>query len=143
MTAKQNLYINAAPKANTREDGTQFHTVLVGVVDSLLKEKTGKTKAEVPALTLTMEVFPEKVELFTKAFIACKKSGKKLILECDDVTITEIKPNIYVNSKKETVNGLQASCWGTGETQLNIVQGKFTISAELAEMMGELDDEDI
>ena len=42
-----------------------------------------------------------------------------------------------------TVRGLAASCWGTGETQLNIVSGKFTISAELADMMGELEGDDI
>jgi len=140
---KKSLYINTAPKANKREDGTVFYTVLVGVIDQLLKEKTGKTKAEMPALTLTMEVFPEKVELFAKAFVACKKSGKKLILEADDVTITEVKENVYVNADKVTVRGLAASCWGTGETQLNIVSGKFTISAELAEMMGELEGDDI
>lgn len=140
---KKSLYINTAPKANKREDGTVFYTVLVGVIDQLLKEKTGKTKAEMPALTLTMEVFPEKVELFAKAFVACKKSGKKLILEADDVTITEVKENVYVNASGMTVRGLAASCWGTGETQLNIVKGKFTISAELADMMGELESDEI
>ncbi len=141
---KKTVYLNTAPKANTREDGTKFFTVLVGVVDSLLKEKTGKTKAEVPALTLTMEVFPEKVETFTKAFNACKKKGYKLVLLADDVTITEIKPNNYVNASGVLVNGLQASCWGTGETELTIQNGKFSVSAELAEMMGDLDDiEDI
>ncbi len=138
---KKTLYVNTPPKVNNREDGTQFYTVLVGVVDSLLKEKTGKTKAEVPSLTLTMEVFPEKVEIYTKAFKACEKKNNKLVLLAEDVTITEMKPNIYT-SNGVVVNGLQASCWGTGETQLTIQNGKFSISAELAELMGELDDDD-
>ena len=140
---KKSLYINTAPKANKREDGTTFYTVLVGVIDQLLKEKTGKTKAEMPALTLTMEVFPEKVELFAKAFVACKKSGKKLILEADDVTITEVKENVYVNASGMTVRGLAASCWGTGDAELKIQNGKFSISAELADMMGELESDEI
>ena len=140
---KKTVYLNTAPKANTREDGTKFFTVLVGVVDSLLKEKTGKTKAEVPALTLTMEVFPEKVEAFTEAFNACKKKGYKLVLLADDVTITEMKPNNYVKDGV-LVNGLQASCWGTGETQLTVQSSKFSISVELAKIMGHLDEiEDI
>lgn len=139
---KKSLYINTAPKVNTREDGSTFYTVMVGVVDSILKEKTGKARAEWSNLAITMEVFAEKVELFTKAATACKKSGKKLVLECEDIVITEVKPNNYV-SNGVMVSGFQASAWGTGETQLNIVSGKFTISAELAEMMGELDDDDI
>lgn len=137
---KKSLYINTSPKVNTREDGSQFYTVLVGVVDSVLKEKTGKARAEWSELTISMEVFAEKVELFTKAATACKKNGKKLILECDDITITEVRPNVYV-SNGVTVNGYQASAWGTGETELKIQNGKFSISAELAELMGELDDD--
>ncbi len=140
---KKSLYINTAPKVNVREDGSTFYTVMVGVVDSILKEKTGKARAEWSNnLTITMDVFAEKVEIFTKAATACEKSGKKLVLECEDIVITEVKPNIYVKDGV-TVEGFKASAWGTGETQLNIVSGKFTISAELAEMMGELDDDDI
>jgi hypothetical protein len=143
VVMKKSIYINTSPKVNTKADGTTFYTVLVGVIDQLLKEKVGKTKAEMPALTLTMEVFPEKVELFTKAFIACKKSGKKLILEADDVTITEVKENVYVNATGMTVRALAASCWGTGDVELKIQNGKFSISAELADMMGELESDDI
>jgi hypothetical protein len=143
VAMKKSLYINTAPKVNVREDGSTFYTVMVGVVDSILKEKTGKARAEWSNnLTITMDVFAEKVEIFTKAATACEKSGKKLVLECEDIVITEVKPNIYVKDGV-TVEGFKASAWGTGETQLNIVSGKFTISAELAEMMGELDDDDI
>ena len=138
---KKKLFINSVPKVNNRTEGGIFHTVLVGVPRAELKALTGLEDSDLDKLTVTMEVFPEKVASYTKAKTACKKNNSKLILVCDDYVLTEVKPNVYTKDGV-TINGLQASVWGTGETQLDILKGSFSISAELAEAMGELDDED-
>ena len=138
---KKKLFINSVPKANNRKEGGVFHTVLVGVPRAELKTLTGLEDSDLDRLTVTMEIFPEKVAAYTKAKKACAKNNWKLILSCDDYVLTEVKPNVYTKDGV-TINGLQASVWGTGETQLDILQGSFSISAELAEAMGELDDDE-
>lgn len=149
MTAKKKLFINSLPKQNTRtkeeeikRKGLHFHTVVVGVPRAELKALTGLEDSDLDRLTVTMEIFPEKVATYTKAKKACQKNNWKLILSCDEYVLTEVKPNSYIDKAGMTVNRLQASVWGVGETQLDILQGSFSISAELAEAMGQLDDDE-
>ena len=138
--SKKSVFINTPPQANTRKDGTQFHTVLVGIPSKELKALTGLDDASLTNLRLQMEIFPEKVDTYTAAFKAARKRNGKLILEVDELVVTEVKPNVYVTKDGKTINGLQASVWGRGMTELTINQGGFRVSQELLELM--LEDED-
>jgi len=136
------LYLNTAPKANAKKDGGVFHTVLVGVSKEVLAEKTGISQSDLKDLNLkvTMEVFPEKVDLYTRAFKKAQAKGAKLVLKCDEIIVTELKPNDYTTLDGNLVKGMQCSVWADGESQLQIKRGSFTVSAELAELLE--DDED-
>jgi len=139
---KKKLFINSVPKANNRKDGGGvFHTVLVGVPRAELKALTGLEDSDLDRLTVTMEIFPEKLAIYTKAKVASLKNNWKLVLNCDEFVVTEVKPNVYIKDG-ETINGLQASVWSKGESQLDILKGSFSVSAELADLMGELDDDE-
>lgn len=129
------LYVNTAPKAVTRKDGTMFWTVLVGVAKAILLAK-GVTEAQLESLKMEMQIFPEKVELYTKAFNKSQKTGKKLIVNCDDVVVTEVKPNNYVTKTGVVVNGWQASCWAVNGT-LDVLNPSMGIGDELKRLLDE------
>jgi len=136
------LYLNTAPKANTKKDGGVFHTVLVGIGKDVLAEKTGVSQSDLKDVKVSMEVFPEKVDLYAKAFNKAQAKGAKLVLKCDEIIVTELKANNYVNRDGDLVEGMQCSVWADGDSQLQIKRGSFTVSAELAELLDEDDDED-
>lgn len=134
---KTYLYVNTAPQSFTRkEDGTQFWTVLVGIAKATLSAKTGKTEAELQNLKVEMQIFPDKVEAVTEAFLAAKASGIKLAVKCDEFTLTELKPNNYITKTGVVVNGLKASCWANGGV-LTTVGSSLTISEELRKLIEE------
>ncbi len=126
------LYVNTAPKANTRKDGTKFWTVLIGIAKAVLLAK-GVTQEQAQSLTVEMQVFPEKVELFTQAFAAAKASGKKLVIKCEEFTLTEVKPNNYIKNGV-LVNGFQASCWAK-DGILDVVSDTTAVSGALEELL--------
>ncbi len=137
-TNKKSVFINTPPQANTRKDGTKFWTVLVGIISKELKALTGLEDDSLKTLKVTMEIFPEKVDMYTAAFKAARKRNGKLILEVDELVVTEVRPNVYVKDGR-TINGLQASAWGRGMTELTISHGGFRVSEELLKLM--LEDE--
>lgn len=133
-TKKKLIFINTAPKANTKKDGSVFYTVLVGLSKSVLDEK-GASDAD----RITMNVFPNQLEEMTKSFVATKKAGVKLALACDDIVVTEPKANTYINKDGESVTEMQASCWADGPSELTIVKSTMTISEDLKRLLGDDD----
>jgi hypothetical protein len=134
------LYVNTAPKAYTRkEDGTQFWTVLVGIAKVVLLAK-GVTEEKLANLKVEMQIFPEKVDAVSKAFALAKAAGLKLVVKCDEFTLTDIKPNNFVTKDGVAVNGFKASCWANGGV-LDIIGSSLMISDELKKMLEEFNDE--
>lgn len=135
--SKKLIYINTAPKVNHKTDGSVFYTVLVGLSKQTLAE-AGVGHVD----TLTMQVFENQLENLTKAFKACKKTGAKLALACDEIVITEPKENTYVSKAGETITQMQASCWADGPSELTIVKRTLTISDDLRALLEGDDDDD-
>jgi hypothetical protein len=127
-TSKNYIYINTAPKANTKKDGSIFYTVLVGLSAGLAPKEID---------TITMNVFENQIELFANALVACKKSGSKLAIVCDKVIVTEPKENSYINSSGELVTSIQASCWADGPSELTVVKNTLAVSDSLSALLGE------
>jgi hypothetical protein len=126
------IFINTQPKVNTKKDGTQFYTCLVGVSKAILDEKNASQ-----ADKLTMTIFENQLDAVTKAFNLAKRSGLKLALACDDIVITEPKMNSYINRDGEQVQEFQASVWADGVSELTIVKSTMSISAELQALLGD------
>jgi hypothetical protein len=126
------IFINTQPKVNTKKDGTQFYTCLVGVSKAILEEKNASQ-----ADKLTMTIFENQLDAVTKAFNLAKRSGLKLALACDDIVITEPKMNSYINRDGEQVQEFQASVWADGVSELTIVKSTMSISAELQALLGD------
>lgn len=135
-TSKKFIYLNTAPKANTKKDGSVFYTVLVGLSKSILAEANAEAVD-----TITMQVFENQLETITRAFNACKKSGSKLAIACDAVVITEPKENSYINRAGELVTSLQASVWADGPSELTVLKGTMSVSDELRSLLGGTDDD--
>lgn len=133
-STKKYIFINSAPKANTKKDGSLFFTVLVGLNKS---DNAGN------ADRITMTVFPDKLEAITKAFAKSKANGLKLALACDDIVVTEPKLNSYINSDGVQVEQMQASCWPNGSSELTIVKSTMSISDELRALLGDDDGDDV
>lgn len=133
---KKLIFINTAPKANTKKDGSVFYTVLVGLSKALLAEKNASN-----ADRITMTVFENQLDSVSKAFALAKKNGVKLALSCDDVVVTEPKVNSYVNRDGEQVTEFQSSCWADGHSELTLVKSTMSISDELRALLGDDDDE--
>jgi hypothetical protein len=131
-TTKKYIYINTAPKANTKKDGSVFYTVLVGLSKALLAEH----KAE-NVDVVTMQVFENQLEDFTNYYNACKKANVKLALACDAVVVTEPKTNNYINRDGEMVVELQASCWADGPSELTVLKGTMSVSDDLKALLGD------
>jgi hypothetical protein len=131
-TSKKFIYVNTAPKANTKKDGSVFYTVLVGLSKSILEQANAKGVD-----TFTMQVFENQLEDFTTYFNACKKFGSKLVVACDAVVITEPKENSYINRHGELVTSLQASVWADGPSELTTLKGTLSVSNELRKLLGE------
>lgn len=127
-TSKKFIYLNTAPKANTKKDGSVFYTVLVGLSAGLAPKEID---------TITMQVFENQLETITRAFNACKKSGSKLAIACDAVVITEPKTNNYINRDGELVTELQASCWADGPSELTVLKGTMSVSDDLKALIGD------
>lgn len=133
-STKKYIFINTSPKVNTKKDGTQFFTVLVG-----LNKADNAGNAE----RITMTVFPDKLEAITKAFNLAKKNGLKLALACDEIVVTEPKLNSYINNDGVQVEQMQASCWAEGPSELTIVKSTMSISDELRALLGDDDGDDV
>ena len=127
-TTKKYIYINTAPKANTKKDGSVFYTVLVGLSAGLAPKEID---------TITMQVFENQLEDFTTYYNACKKANVKLALACDAVVVTEPKTNNYINRDGELVTELQASCWAHGPSELTVLKGTMSVSDELKALIGD------
>lgn len=136
-TKKTLIFINTAPKANTKTTGEVFYTVLVGLSKSVMAEK-GHANID----TLTMNVFPSQVETISKAFRAAKENDAKLVVEADDVIITDPKTNTFVNRDGEQVTKIQASCFADGPARLTVVKKTLTVSDELEALLAEDGDDD-
>ena len=134
MSMSKLIYINTAPKVNTKKDGTQFFTVLVG-----LNKADNTANAE----RITMTVFENQLEAMTKAFAKAKKNGLKLALSCDEIVVTEPKLNTFINNDGVQVSELQASCWAQGPSVLTIVKSTMTLSDELQALLGDDDGDDV
>jgi len=132
------LYVNAAPKVNRRKDGSVFYTVLIGVPRGVLLEKSGEPESKLKNLTVTFEVHESKVDLYEKAFRVGQIKGQKTVIECDDFELTPLRENPH----GDKLDAYQASVWPTGDFQLKLGTGKFSVSAELLAAMGELEDLD-
>ena len=132
--SKKFIFINTQPKVNTKKDGTQFYTVLVG-----LNKADNTANAE----RITMTVFENQLEAMTKAFTMAKKNGLKLALACDEIVVTEAKLNSYINNDGVQVEQLQASCWAEGPSELQIVKSTMSISEELRKLLGDEDGDDV
>jgi len=132
--SKKLIFINTQPKVNTKKDGTQFYTVLVG-----LNKADNTANAE----RITMTVFENQLEAMTKAFNKAKKNGFKLALACDQIVVTEAKLNSYINNDGVQVEQLQASCWADGPSELTIVKSTMSISAELQALLGDDNGDDV
>lgn len=132
------IYINTQPKVNTKKDGTQFWTCLVGLSKNILDEKNASQVNK-----LTMTIFENQLDAVTKAFNLAKRSGLKLALACDDIVITEPKMNSYINRDGEQVQEFQASVWADGVSELTIVKSTMTLSAELQALLGDDDGGDV
>jgi hypothetical protein len=128
MSTKKLIFINTLPKVNTKKDGTQFFTVLVG-----LNKADNTANAE----RITMTVFENQLEAMTKAFTMAKKNGLKLALACDEIVVTEAKLNSYINNDGVQVEQMQASCWAQGPSELTIVKSTMSISDELRKLLGD------
>jgi hypothetical protein len=133
-TSAKLIFINTAPKVNSKKDGTQFFTCLVGVSKAILDEKNASQ-----AQKLTMTIFENQLDAVTKAFNLAKRNGLKLALACDDVVITEPKMNSYINRDGEQVEEFQASIWADGPSELTIVKSTMSISDELRKLLGDDD----
>ena len=141
-TEKQTyLYVNTAPKAYTRKkDGTQFWTVLVGIAKVVLLAK-GVTEEKLANLKVEMQIFPEKVDAVSKAFALAKAAGLKLVVKCDEFTLTDVVPNNFVTNNGVAVNGFKASCWANGGV-LDIIGSSLMISDELKKLLEEFNDDE-
>ena len=132
--SKKFIFINTQPKVNTKKDGTQFYTVLVG-----LNKADNTANAE----RITMTVFENQLEAMTKAFTMAKKNGLKLALACDEIVVTEAKLNSYINNDGVQVEQMQASCWAQGPSELTIVKSTMSISEELRKLLGDDNGDDV
>ncbi len=137
-TSKKYIYINTKPKANTKKDGSVFYTVLVGLSKALLAEHNAEAVD-----TVTMQVFENQLETIAKAFDACKKTGSKLAIACDNVVVTEPKANNYINRDGELVTSIQASCWADGPSELTVLKGTMSVSNDLKALLDDDGDDDI
>jgi|688.fasta_scaffold121356_2 hypothetical protein len=140
-TKKTYLYVNTAPAPNNKGDGTVFWTVLIGLTPDLLSAK-GVSEAQAKTLKVKMTVFPDKLELMANAFAKAKAAGLKLVLKCEDFTLTEVKPNNYTNNNGVAVNGFAASCWANGEKTLDVLGSSMGVSEELRKLLDEYNDEE-
>lgn len=139
-TKKTYLYVNTAPAPNNKSDGTQFYTVLIGLTPDLLSAK-GVSEAQAATLKVKMTVFPDKLVLMANAFAKAKAAGLKLVLKCDEFTLTEVKPNNYIKDGK-VVNSFAASVWANGESTLDVLGSSMGVSEELRKLLGEYNDEE-
>ena len=130
------LYVNAAPKVNRRKDGSVFYTVLIGIPRGVLLEKSGEPESKLNNLTVTFEVHESKVSLYAKAFRVGQMKGQKTVIECDDFELTPLRENPH----GDKLDAYKASVWPTGNFELKLGTGKFSVSAELMELIGELED---
>lgn len=134
------LYVNTLPQENIKKDGTLFFTVLIGVSKEALAAKTGKPARELANVRLSMEIFPEKVSMYTEMFKATETAGKKLVIECEDFNVSPLKDNTFLKNG-EIVNGLKASVWPAKGWKLDVKNKttKVEMSDELRKLMGEID----
>lgn len=137
---KAYLYVNTAPTANHKKDGTVFWTVLIGIAKDVLSAK-GVTEAQLATLKVKMTVFPEKVATMASSFAAAKAAGLKLVIKCDEFTLTEVKSNDYMKNCV-AVNGFAASCWANGEILLDVLGSSMNVSEELRKLIEEFNGEE-
>jgi hypothetical protein len=137
---KAYLYVNTAPAANRKQDGTVFWTVLIGLTKDLLSAK-GVSEAQIATLKVKMTIFPDKLELMSEAFAKAQAKGLKLVLKCDEFTLTEVKPNNYIKNGV-AVNGFAASCWANGEKTLDVLGSSMGVSEELRKLLDEYNGEE-
>lgn len=126
------IYINTKPKEYTKKNGEKFYTVLVG-----LDKKTMLEKVQQEVDVLTMQIFENQLEDFIAYKTAADKAGLKLVLEADEVVITEPKVNTYTNAAGFQVTQTQASCWGEGNPRLNILKRTLEVSDELKKLIAD------
>jgi len=139
-TKKAYLYVNTAPAVNNMKDGTVFWTVLIGLTPDLLSAK-GVTEAQAKTLKVKMTVFPDKLELMANAFAKAKAAGLKLVLKCDEFTLTEVKSNNYIKNGV-AVNSFAASVWANGESTLDVLGSSMNVSEELRKLLEEFNGEE-
>ena len=137
---KTYLYVNTAPMPNNLKEGGVFWVVLIGLTRNLLSAK-GVTEAQAETLKVKMTVFPEKVATMAQSFAAAKAAGLKLVIKCDEFTLTDIKPNNFVTKDGIAVTGFKASCWANGGT-LDVIGSSMGISEELRKLLEEFNGEE-
>lgn len=131
---KTYLYVNTAPRAYSKKDGTMFWTVLVGIAKDVLSAK-GVSADMLANLKVEMTIFPEKVATVASSFAAAKAAGLKLVVKCDEFTLTDIKPNNFVTKDGVAVTGFKASCWVNGEYTLDVLGSSMNVSEELRKLL--------
>ena len=136
------LFLNTEPQANKKSDGGVFYTVLVGVPMEILVEKTGLSVAEAKAMKVTYEVHPEKVSVWAKAFRKAQAKGRKLVLDADDIVITDPKLETFMTKTGQTVTRHKASTWTVGDGKLSLSGGTIKLSDELRDLLEEDEDDD-
>lgn len=136
------LFLNTEPQANKKSDGGVFYTVLVGVPMEILVEKTGLSLDEAKAMKVTYEVHPEKVSVWAKAFRKAQAKGRKLVLDADDIVITDPKLETFMTKTGQTVTRHKASTWTVGDGKLSLSGGTIKLSDELRDLLEEDEDDD-
>jgi hypothetical protein len=102
----------------------------------------GVSEAQAQTLKVKMTVFPDKLELMAQSFAKAKAAGLKLVLKCEDFTLTEVKPNNYVNKDGVVVNGFAASVWANGESTLDVLGSSMGVSEELRKLLEDFNGEE-
>lgn len=138
---KTYLYVNTAPMPNNLKEGGVFWVVLIGLTRNLLSAK-GVTEAQAETLKVKMTVFPEKVATMAQSFAAAKAAGLKLVIKCDEFTLTEVKPNDYMKNGVAVTGGFAASCWVNGESTLDVLGSSMSVSEELRKLLEEFNGEE-
>jgi hypothetical protein len=75
------------------------------------------------------------------AFAKAKAAGLKLVLKCDEFTLTEVKPNNYIKDGV-AINGFAASVWANGEKTLDVLGSSMGVSEELRKLLGDYNDKE-
>lgn len=125
------LYINTAPARATRQDGTHFWTVLVGIPKAIL----AGLGHDAPTKT-QYTVREQDVEKFTRAFEVAREQGFRLVVRGEKVVVTTPRANTWTDKTGAVRNDTQSSAWVEGEPVLDVVRNTVGIGDALAALLG-------